>query len=662
MENNSVFDPLAWAAQNNANSEPQPVSAPVENPLTSTPPEGELVRALAVVEELLRMGANIADDETDYYRLIEAMQDLGEDGKEPCRQLCQQSGKYDSKDFEYKWNWASRNQRRSIYIATFYDMAKRAGVDLADIARRFPSPGFSSKPQFPHGCEKSCSQQGKDTSESSKTSASQYVNSENASSTANGAHAACSGEESEEMRFSFNRTFSDQLDLTALPATLQRVIEGQQTAEERDKTLLASLNLLAMAQPNVYGIYHGKRVYTPFYLFILGIAGIANKGVIDDVKQLLMPIDKAMRAKYYAQMDEYEELHTEWEQKKAQRIKGAEAAGPEPKEPVYRRIFVSADSSAAAFKLDLYNYGGRGIVFSTEADTLTQVLGQEWGQFSDAFRMAFHHETIESTRAKDRQHIVIEEPQLGMLVTCTPKQITYLLSPKQCENGTSSRDLFYCTRGSVEWRSPFEAKEPVADRYYKIGEGVKVMYDQLTARSDKRIQILLAKEQQQLFDAHFSPLLPEQVGLYGTDFAAFVVRIALVAFRLMMILTTLRYYEQGSLADLQQQAFVCNDDDFHTAMTIIDCLVAHTAYVYTTLLHPDDDVPLTVQPMKGREQQLFMSLPDEFPTQQFEQTCKALGIPVKTGQRYLGNFISRYQLIERISQGHYVKLKAHQTT
>jgi hypothetical protein len=660
MEKNPVFDPLAWAAQNNAKSEP--MSAPVENPVASTPPEGELAKAVAVVEKLLLMGANIADDEADYYRLIEAMQDLGEEGKEPCRQLCQQSAKYEERDFEYKWRWASGNQRRSIHIATFYNMAKSAGVDLADIARRFPSPGFSSKPQFPHGCEESCSRQGETGIVNSYTPVNHYVNNKNVALAKGGMSAACSGEESEEMRFSFTCTFSDKLDPTALPVTLQRTVEGQQTAEERDKTLLASLDLLAMAEPNVYGIYHGKRVYTPFYLFILGIAGIANKGVIADVMQLLMPIDKAMRALYYALMDEYEALHAEWEQKKAQRTKGAEAAGLEPKEPVYRRIFVSADSSAAAFKQDLYNYGGRGIVFSTEADTLTQVLGQEWGQFSDAFRMAFHHETIESTRAKDKQHIVIEEPQLGMLVTCTPKQITYLLSPRQCENGTSSRDLFYCTSGNVEWRSPFETQEPLADRYFEIGEYVKGMYDQLTARSDKRIQILLTKEQQQKFDAHFSPLLPEQVGLYGTDFAAFVVRIALVAFRLMMILTTLRYYEQGQLSDPQQQAFVCSDEDFHTAMTIIDCLVAHTAYVYTTLLHPDDDAPLTVQPLKAREQQLFMSLPDEFTTQQFEQTCKALGIPVKTGQRYLGNFISRYQLIERISQGHYVKLKAHQTT
>ena len=469
--------------------------------------------------------------------------------------------------------------------------------------------------------------------------------------------AADSVEETEVLRFSFSQTFSPKIDIGTLPVTIQRCMEGKETAEEQDKTLLATLDLLAIAQPNVYGIYGGKRVYTPFYLFILGLAGISQKGAVDDLKHLLMPIEHALLSQYYAQLADYKEQHAEWEAKKSQRGKGTESAGPEPEEPQYRSLFVSADSSAAAFKQDLCNYGGRGMVFSTEADTLTQALSQEWGQFTDILRMAFHHETITSTRTKDKQHIVIDEPQLGMMVTCTPKQITYLLSPKQNENGSSSRDLFYCAKENLEWRDPFQCKEPVADRYNEIGQSIKQMYDQLVGRKSSRIQILLTEEQQQAFNKHFKPLLPEQVGLYGLDFAAFIVRIALVAFRMMMVLTTLRNFEQGHLTDPQQQAFICTDDDYQTAMTIIDCLVAHTAYVYTTLLKPTDEQQQTIQPLKAREQQFLIALPNEFTTKQSEETAQALGIPIKTAQRYIGSFISRYQLVERTGQGHYSKIK-----
>lgn len=663
MEQNMIFDPLAWASQdNNANRETKneapSESAPVVNPIACVPPDGELAKAQAVCDELIQRGANIAESYEDYLKLGFALADgLGADGHDIYDTLCAQSKKYRKADCEKKWQECLSKRDGRTTIATFYDMAKQAGIDLSEVSRRYPSAEFTSKPHNPQGCEANGIHQQKGTGSSIQKVNNQNINQKNIPATDTLATTPQSGEETEVLGFSFDLTFSQLLDKSKLPVTIQRTLEGKNTPVEQDKTILTSLDLLAMAEPNVYGIYGGKRVYTPFYLFILGLAGISHKGAVDDVKELLMPIEKHIQAQYYAQLADYKEQHAEWETRKSQRGKGAESAGPEPEEPVYRSLFVSADSSAAAFKSDLYSFGGRGMIFSTEADTLTQALSQEWGQFTDVLRMAFHHESITSTRTKDKQHIVIDEPQLGLLVTCTPKQISSLLSPKQNENGSSSRNLFYVAKEELGWKSPFEEKEPIADRYREIGQSVKQMYDLLVKREKNRIQILLTEEQQQAFNAHFKPLLPEQVGLYGIEFAAFIVRIALVAFRLMMVLTTLRNFEHGHLADTQHQAFVCTDDDYHTAMTIIDCLVAHTGYVYNTLLRPSDEQQLNVQPLKPREQKLYQALGDEFTTKQFEQTAKALGIPIKTAQRYLGDMISRHQMIIRISQGNYVKKK-----
>ena len=663
MEQNMIFDPLAWASQdNNANRETKneapSESAPVVNPIACVPPDGELAKAQAVCDELIQRGANIAESYEDYLKLGFALADgLGADGHDIYDTLCAQSKKYRKADCEKKWQECLSKRDGRTTIATFYDMAKQAGIDLSEVSRRYPSAEFTSKPHNPQGCEANGIHQQKGTGSSSQKVNNQNINQKNIPATDTLATTPQSGEETEVLGFSFDLTFSQLLDKSKLPVTIQRTLEGKNTPVEQDKTILTALDLLAMAEPNVYGIYGGKRVYTPFYLFILGLAGISHKGAVDDVKELLMPIEKHIQAQYYAQLADYKEQRAEWETRKSQRGKGAESAGPEPEEPVYRSLFVSADSSAAAFKSDLYSFGGRGMIFSTEADTLTQALSQEWGQFTDVLRMAFHHESITSTRTKDKQHIVIDEPQLGLLVTCTPKQISSLLSPKQNENGSSSRNLFYVAKEELGWKSPFEEKEPIADRYREIGQSVKQMYDLLVKREKNRIQILLTEEQQQAFNAHFKPLLPEQVGLYGIEFAAFIVRIALVAFRLMMVLTTLRNFEHGHLADTQQQAFVCTDNDYQTAMTIIDCLVAHTGYVYNTLLRPSDEQQLNVQPLKPREQKLYQALGDEFTTKQFEQTAKALGIPIKTAQRYLGDMISRHQMIIRISQGNYVKKK-----
>ena len=664
MNQTKSFDPLAWA-NNSANNVSENEDAKTTVPQVNndhadggSTQDVELAKAQAVCDELIQRGANIAESYEDYLKLGFALADgLGADGHDIYDTLCAQSKKYRKADCEKKWQECLSKRDGRTTIATFYDMAKQAGIDLSEVSRRYPSAEFTSKPHNPQGCEANGIHQQKGTGSSSQKVNNQNINQKNIPAIDTLSTTPQSGEETEVLGGSFDLTFSQLLDKSKLPVTIQRTLEGKNTPVEQDKTILTSLDLLAMAEPNVYGIYGGKRVYTPFYLFILGLAGISHKGAVDDVKELLMPIEKHIQAQYYAQLADYKEQHAEWETRKSQRGKGTESAGPEPEEPVYRSLFVSADSSAAAFKSDLYSFGGRGMIFSTEADTLTQALSQEWGQFTDVLRMAFHHESITSTRTKDKQHIVIDEPQLGLLVTCTPKQISSLLSPKQNENGSSSRNLFYVAKEELGWKSPFEEKEPIADRYREIGQSVKQMYDLLVKREKNRIQILLTEEQQQAFNAHFKPLLPEQVGLYGIEFAAFIVRIALVAFRLMMVLTTLRNFEHGHLADTQQQAFVCTDNDYQTAMTIIDCLVAHTGYVYNTLLRPSDEQQLNVQPLKPREQKLYQALGDEFTTKQFEQTAKALGIPIKTAQRYLGDMISRHQMIIRISQGNYVKKK-----
>lgn len=500
----------------------------------------ETMALRAIADELISRGANIAESYDDYLQLGFALaHGLGEAGGEIYHRLCAQSAKYREGECEKKWQECLRKNDGRTTIASFYKMAQQAGVDLSAISRQYPSAEKTSKPQKPQCCEENNNKQGKECIDDSQNINNQTINTNYKRPNATSANSTYSGEETEVLRFSFSRTFSQDIDKDKLPVIMQRCLEGKGSAEEQD----------------------------------------------------------------------------------------------------------------------LFSFGGRGIIFSTEADTLTQALSQEWGQFTDILRMAFHHETITSSRTKDKQHIVIDEPQLGLLVTCTPQQITYLLPPKQNENGSSSRDLFYCTKGNLGWRNPFSSKEPIADRYREIGQAIKQMYDLLVDRNKNRIQILLTEEQQQAFNTHFEPLLPEQIGLYGVDFAAFVVRIALVAFRMMMVLTTLRNFEQGHLADTQQQAFVCTDDDYQTAMTIIDCLVVHTAYVYNTLLHPSDDPQLSVQPLKAREQQLFTTLSDDFTTKQFEDTAKSLSIPLKTAQRYLGNLISRYQLVNRTSQGHYVKTK-----
>ena len=274
MEQNMIFDPLAWASQdNNANRETKneapSESAPVVNPIACVPPDGELAKAQAVCDELIQRGANIAESYEDYLKLGFALADgLGADGHDIYDALCAQSKKYRKADCEKKWQECLSKRDGRTTIATFYDMAKQAGIDLSEVSRRYPSAEFTSKPHNPQGCEANGIHQQKGTGSSSQKVNNQNINQKNIPATDTLATTPQSGEETEVLGFSFDLTFSQLLDKSKLPVTIQRTLEGKNTPVEQDKTILTALDLLAMAEPNVYGIYGGKRVYTPFYLFI----------------------------------------------------------------------------------------------------------------------------------------------------------------------------------------------------------------------------------------------------------------------------------------------------------------------------------------------------------------------------------------------------------
>lgn len=132
------FDPVGWAAEGEAQK--KPVSTVNRQPSASQPlhPMEELAKARAVVRELLRRGANIADDYSDYLKLGFALANgLGSQGRELYHQLCSQSPKYRESDCERKWQQCMSKTDGRTTIATFYSMAKQAGVDLASIAREF---------------------------------------------------------------------------------------------------------------------------------------------------------------------------------------------------------------------------------------------------------------------------------------------------------------------------------------------------------------------------------------------------------------------------------------------------------------------------------------------------------------------------------------------
>lgn len=134
---NTSFDPLAWTAPSEKNTAEslQPNQQPTA--CQSLSHSEELAMATATARELINRGANIAEDYNDYVRLGFALANgLGSDGRDLYHMLCAHSTKYRRKDCERKWQECLRQADGRTSIATFYHMARLAGVDISALARQ----------------------------------------------------------------------------------------------------------------------------------------------------------------------------------------------------------------------------------------------------------------------------------------------------------------------------------------------------------------------------------------------------------------------------------------------------------------------------------------------------------------------------------------------
>lgn len=642
MEDNMLFDPMVWAdlsGQTNDNKEVGTSSieaAPQKSTaeFSAGPSSDDREKILAVGQELLTIGANIADSYSDWLRLGFALADgLGSEGRDLYHQLSAQSSKYNEAKCEKKWQQCLAKSNGRTTIKTFYYMAQQAGVDLSEIGRRFPS-----NPHFPQPEGIELEYIGMVISEDSE-SLPQVEGNEGMR------------EIQDEQAMSFSETFSDKLNLEDLPPIVFEAANTQITAEGKDKMIVGTLDCLSGATLGVYGVYDNRRVYPPIYA-IISAPPAADKGQLTACRQLLMPIQRELDQQNQKAQEEYQQQMAEY----AALDKQHRASTPQPKEPPYRSVFIPANSSATATYQALSDNHGWGTIFETEADTMTQALKSDYGDYSDGLRKAFHHEPITYNRRKENERVNIFCPRLAVLLTCTPGQIPALLP--SCENGLGSRFIFYMLKRNLYWRNVFERRDKTLDdQMTELGERYLKLYHALCLHKEHPLEFRLSLEQEQEFNNFFEGLQLEQVGLYGDDLIAFVRRLGLVCFRLAMMLTILRHESQEPMFDPLSQSLICSDQDFRTAMTIANCLINHTAHVYTNLVPHDDKAQIAVNGMSAAEKRFYDNLDSEFTTSDAHQAAQALIIPWKTAERYLGNFTSRYHVVHRIKNGHYQKIK-----
>ena len=373
--------------------------------------------------------------------------------------------------------------------------------------------------------------------------------------------------------------------------------------------------------PNVSGLYNEVDVYPNLYFFLTARAS-SGKGRLNLCKLLVEGIHERLFELYRLQKEEYEMKRKDYESSKTPGI-------PKPTPPVKNMLFIPANSSATSVYQILGESNERGLIFETEGDTLAYSFASDFGNFSDGFRKAFHHESISYHRRKDDEHVDLKHPQLSTVLSGTPEQLKSLI--KDAENGLFSRFIYYRLDSGLTWKNVFAT--PTGKSLNTVFEELGRSFAEFHAKLMEApyLHFCLTSGQIERFNDYFTGIQERMYSQFGENIIASVRRMGLIFYRIAMILTTLRIMETGDF----YSNLVCSEEDFSTTMCMVDVILQHTADVYVEVCGSAEPAA------QERHSQRLKS---------------GMGIPSRTADRYINHYCQNGTL-ERTAFGAYSKVE-----
>jgi hypothetical protein len=289
-------------------------------------------------------------------------------------------------------------------------------------------------------------------------------------------------------------------------------------------------------------------------------------------------------------------------------------------------VYIPANTSYAKILWHLEQNEGTGIICETEADTLGNVFKQEWGTYSDMLRKAFHHESISYSRKTNNEYFEIKKPRLSVALSGTPSQVQSLIS--SAEDGLFSRFIFYTYKVKPEWRdvSPNTGKPNLTKLFEQLSKQVLEMIEFLEQYPS---EFNLTQSQWDTLNNQYRLWLQEVSVLVSEEASSTVKRLGLIVYRIAMVLTALRKYENGDCS----KDIICEDRDFETAFKIAEVFKQHALFMFTRLPKSES---ITDKKMK----RFFEALPQTFQRKDAVAVGKQQKIEERTTDKYLKQLLS----------------------
>ena len=424
-----------------------------------------------------------------------------------------------------------------------------------------------------------------------------------------------------------------------LPDFLKRGLTHVRNKRERDILLLSMITNISGCLPGVRMNYGGMVYSADLYLVALAGSG-RGKGVMQ-----LAAILPAAIQEYYDELNrkderEYRQKLLKWNLE--ERLAAQEKRGPDldqcPEMPVERILKVAPNISKSQLILALEAGGAVGLVMNaSELDMISSAMHQEYGKHDDVMRAASQHEEVSSYFKTDHRLVVVSDPHLALCASGTPAQLHKFIS--SLENGMYSRVAFYVGQAHWEYKSANPGKARLDMRAYFKGMGEELLR-MFIFLSGSPTEVVFTEEQWKEHTERFRTYLREVVAEDDDSPGAIVLRHGLMMSRIAMVLTALRKCEpQWNTSEWE-----CSDEDFHTAMQIVDVLLEHSLLLSTSM----DDTAGRIRPIKAffKLRPILRTMPREFTYSELMAAANEAGLPTASVKRYLLRLVY-YQIVEK---------------
>jgi|GEM_PF-6890482 len=386
-----------------------------------------------------------------------------------------------------------------------------------------------------------------------------------------------------------------------LPPKLTQFIKQYDQAHIRDFQLIAFITIISSLLHKVSFEYNGSIQYCNIFSVLISPPA-SGKGEIKILKKLLHDIE--------SELDKENRFHN-----------------------------LGANFSTAKLIETLSKNGEVGLVFDTEADTLSKNKENEWGDYSTILRKLFANEEEKHLRKSNESTIKLSKPIVSVLLTGTKNQSPRLF--EDIDNGLFSRFLFlyYNPKSTFALKKVgFQYDDSYLNELSKLlskvyFDGTRSWDAKLSQSQLDRIENIFSGYERQINESEtFNPGLCYRYALILAKTAVTMTFIKNIDY---IVLSDKREFD---VDDIMEACFIIIEKLLHTALTLASNYRLNSKEKPIKKLIDDD---------------FLSNLPKQFTRKEFLQQNKA--ISQRTKDRHLSNLLDK-NMIRRIKHGEYIKV------